>query len=195
MDPIERIQSDRAQARRLDDPNADLCFLALADSSGHASVRTLVLRDISEQGITLFINRTSPKWHIIDQGGDAELLIWYPSVQRQYRIRGTLTEIDAKTIATNWQRRPVGSKYLDHVYEEMGAQSSFIDSRESLTSKLADLKSSTSSDDLSVPPSATGVSLNYSSIDMLDLNKEDRIHDRQLFTLTGNSWQSKVMIP
>jgi pyridoxamine 5'-phosphate oxidase len=195
MDPVERIQSDRAQARSLDDPNADLCFLALADSSGHASVRTLVLRDITELCITLFINRTSPKWHIIDRGGDAELLIWYPSVQRQYRIRGTLTEIDAKTIVTNWQRRPVGSKYLDHVYEEMGAQSSFIDSRESLTSKLGDLKSSTSSDDLSVPPSATGVSLNYSSIDMLDLNKEDRIHDRQLFTLTGNSWISKVMIP
>tara|TARA_B110000196_G_scaffold312312_1_gene317421 strand:+ start:288 stop:875 length:588 start_codon:yes stop_codon:yes gene_type:complete len=195
MDPVERIQSDRAQARSLDDPNADLCFLALADSSGRASVRTLVLRDITELFITLFINRTSPKWHIIDRGGDAELLIWYPSVQRQYRIRGTLTEIDAKTIATSWQRRPVGSKYLDHVYEEMGAQSSFIDSRESLTSKLGDLKSSTSSDDLSVPPSATGVSLNYSSIDMLDLNKEDRIHDRQLFTLTGNSWISKVMIP
>lgn len=195
MDPVERIQSDRTQARRLDDPNADLCFLALADNTGHASVRTLVLREISDQCMTVFINKTSPKWHTIDQGGDAELLLWYPSVQRQYRVRGPLVEIDAETIATNWQRRPVGSKYLDQVYEQMGAQSSFIASREALTHKLTDLRANTNPDELTTPPSATGINLNYSSIEMLDLNKEERIHDRQLFTLHGDRWASKVMIP
>ena len=32
MDPIERIQADRQDARNNDDPNADLCFLALSES-------------------------------------------------------------------------------------------------------------------------------------------------------------------
>ena len=194
MDPIESIQSDRAQARRLSDPNSDLCFLALADLDGNASVRTLVLREIAEDHVTLFINKTSPKWHVIDEGGDAELLIWYPSVQRQYRVRGPIEEMDNATIQENWQRRPLGSKYLDHIYDQLGPQSSFIPDRKTLTHKITELKS-TSADDLKAPPSATGVFMRYRTIDMLDLNQEDRIHDRSLFTFDGNSWQSQVKIP
>lgn len=194
MDPIDRIQTDRAQARRLNDPNADLCFLALADLEGKASVRTLVLREVEDDHISLFINKTSPKWQVISSGGDAELLIWYSSVQRQYRIRGAMEEMDAGTIKENWQRRPAGSKYLDHVYDQLGPQSSFIPDRATLTSEIAALKS-TKADDLEAPPSATGVLMRYHTVDMLDLNHEDRIHDRQLFTFDGNSWRSQVRIP
>jgi pyridoxamine 5'-phosphate oxidase len=195
MDPVERIQSDRAQARRLDDPNADLCFLALADQDGNASVRTLVLREVTNDHITLFINRTSPKWQVIAAGGDAELLIWYPSVKRQYRVRGPIEEMDSATIKENWLRRPVGSKYVDHVYDLLGPQSSFIATREVLTNKIKELKAATPADDLEAPHSATGVLMRYRSIDILDLNKEDRIHDRQLFTFDGTSWQTQVRIP
>ena len=194
MDPIENIQSDRAQARRLSDPNSDLCFLALADMDGNASVRTLVLREIDEDHITLFINKTSPKWHAIAKGADAELLIWYPSVQHQYRVRGPIEEMDNTTIHENWQRRAPGSKYLDHVYDQLGPQSSFIPDRETLTNKIAELKS-TNADDLEAPESITGVLMRYRTIDMLDLNHEDRIHYRSLFTFDGYSWQSQIKIP
>ena len=60
MDPIKRIQTDRQDARNFDDPNADLCFLALSES-GKPSIRTLVLRDVTAEGFTLFVNKTSPK--------------------------------------------------------------------------------------------------------------------------------------
>ena len=82
MNPVQSIQSDRKQARRLKDSNADVCFLALADANGKASVRTLVLRDINDNRFTLFINKTSPKWQAFTGGTGHELLIWYASVQR-----------------------------------------------------------------------------------------------------------------
>ncbi len=65
MNVLDQIRNDRERARQLADPNAALCFLALADGEGNASVRTLVLRDIVENRFRLFINKSSPKWRLL----------------------------------------------------------------------------------------------------------------------------------
>ncbi|MDA0787944.1 MAG: pyridoxamine 5'-phosphate oxidase family protein [Proteobacteria bacterium] len=199
MNPVTSIADDKKRARGLSDPNADLCFLALADRDGSASVRTLVLRSIEGNAFGLFINRTSPKWRAIDAGARAQMLLWYPSVQRQYRISGEIHESAADNIAHNWRRRPVGSKYLDHVYETLGPQSSFIEGRPVLTEAVSSLKSKFKADDLPVPRSATGVYVEATEIERLDLNQQsgehDRLHDRRLFTLEGGEWVARTMIP
>lgn len=195
MNPVQNIQSDRLQARQLGDSNADVCFLALADADGKASVRTLVLRDINDNRFTLFINKTSPKWKALTDGTGHELLIWYPSMQRQYRISGSLQEVDGEIVGSNWQRRPTGSKYLDYVYEELGNQSSIIDSRKVLTDKINQLKQDQDAENMQSPPMVAGIELVADRIDLLDLNHQDRIHDRRLYTYEGGTWSSQVLIP
>ncbi len=199
MNPITSIRDDKNRARGLSDPNADLCFLALSDRHGSASVRTLVLRGIEGNSLTLFINRTSPKWQAISEGASGQLLLWYPSVQRQYRVSGEIHESGADVIAHNWQRRPVGSKYLDHVYETLGAQSSFVKDRPVLIEAVANLRKAINADDLVPPPSATGVRMDATQIERLDLNQQtgehDRLHDRRLFTLENGEWVAQTMIP
>jgi pyridoxamine 5'-phosphate oxidase len=195
LNPIHKIQSDRTDARELGDTNADICFLALADSSGRASVRTLVLRDIIDNRFTLFINKSSPKWEALSGGANHELLIWYASMQRQYRISGTTQELDPETVKSNWHRRPIGSKYLDHVYEQLGAQSTPINSRQLLTDKIKQLKSELPADDMKPPSLVAGIQIIADRIEMLDLNKEDRIHDRQIHTFDGSEWTSETLIP
>lgn len=195
MDPIIQIKNDRSDARKLGDTNADTCFLALADNQGKASVRTLVLRDIVENRFVLFMNRTSPKFKAFKGGADFELLLWYSSVQRQYRIRGEMQELAPDVAKGSWQRRPQGSKYLDYVYQEMAHQSSEIVSRDLLVAELGRLKSTYKSDDMQAPEAVTGVELIARQIDMLDLNREDRIHDRRLFELQDGNWQARVLVP
>jgi pyridoxamine 5'-phosphate oxidase len=195
MNPVQDIQSDRQQARQLGDANADICFLALADADGKASVRTLVLRDINDNHFTLFINKTSPKWRAFVEGTGHELLLWYTTVQRQYRISGSLKELDEDIVKSNWQRRPTGSKYLDYVYEELGSQSSTIESREILTNKIQQLKQDRDAEGLQSPPMVAGIELVADRIDLLDLNNLDRIHDRRLYTFDGGAWRSEVLIP
>lgn len=194
MDPVTGISEDRRAARELGDANADLCFVALCDEDG-PSVRTLVLRDVADNTFSLFINRSSPKWETISKDNRAQLLIWYASLQRQYRVTGTLTEIDRAVITDNWHRRPAGSKYMDHTYESLGPQSSVIDSRETLVNFIADLKQSNPEDELHVPDAATGVVLSATQIDRLDLNNPDRIHDRRRYTLKGDDWIEEILIP
>jgi pyridoxamine 5'-phosphate oxidase len=195
VNPITRIIDDRNEARKLGDSNADTCFLALADKQGQASVRTLVLRNISDNRFTLFVNRTSPKWQLLQAGASYELLLWYPSMQRQYRVGGSMLEIDPTLVKTNWMRRPLGSKLLDHAYHSMSAQSGEIDSRNALVTEIARLRQTHKIDDVAAPEGVGGVELIATRIEMLDLNSNDRIHDRQIFRLHEDSWQARVLMP
>ena len=194
MDPVRRIREDRQSARQLGDTSADICFLALSDESG-PSVRTLVLRDITDNGISLFVNKTSPKWRAIVEQEKSQVLIWFPSLQRQYRISGRLREIERAVIEKNWYRRPTGSKYMDHTYEALGAQSSVIDSRETLVEFINSLKKKHTEEHLEVPTNATGIILEAHQVECLDLNNQDRIHDRRLYTWRDEQWTEEILIP
>ena len=194
MGPIERIQADRQDARNNDDPNADLCFLALSES-GKPSVRTLVLRDVNTYGFTLFINKTSPKWSIIQSNNKAEILIWYTNSQTQYRINGLIEELTLSVIEQNWHRRPVESKYMDYAYQSLGPQSSKVNSRGDLVEHIEGLKEAHSEKEMVTPESAAGIVLRPEVIEMLDLNSPNRIHDRQHFSLINGKWQSTQLIP
>jgi pyridoxamine 5'-phosphate oxidase len=195
IDPIAKIRHDRAEARKLEDPNADVCFLALADKEGNASVRTLVLRDISKNRFLLFMNQSSPKWKVLSSGGTWQLLIWYPSMQRQYRVAGSVEILDVDFVKQNWQRRPRGSKYLDVLYEFTADQSSMIESRHHLVTEINRIRSEYNVDEMEAPEKVAGVELIGTRIELLDLNREDRIHDRQLFTFDGGNWTVETMIP
>ena len=194
MDPIARIKAERLDARNADDPNADLCFLALSESD-KPSVRTLVLRDITADGFTLFINKTSPKWSIIQANTQAEMLIWYTNSQTQYRISGLIEELAPSVIEHNWHRRPTASKYMDYSYESLGSQSSQIDSRDDLIKHIKELKEEHPEEELVTPESAVGIMLHPEVIEMLDLNSPDRIHDRRRFVFTDGEWRSTQLIP
>jgi pyridoxamine 5'-phosphate oxidase len=194
MDPIARIQSDRQDARNFDDPNAELCFLALSES-GKPSVRTLVLRDVTADGFTLFVNKTSPKWSIIQENNKAEMLIWYTNSQTQYRITGLIEELAPSVIEHNWHRRPSGSKYMDYSYESLGSQSSEIDSRDDLAEHIKGLKKEHQEEEMVTPESAAGILLRPEVIEMLDLNMPNRIHDRRRFVLIDSKWQTTQLIP
>jgi pyridoxamine 5'-phosphate oxidase len=195
MDPIAIIKADRIEARKIQDPNADICFLALASSDGEASVRTLVIRDIVDRSIRLFINSTSPKWRLLKNGAQYELLLWYPTQQKQFRIQGATNMVEPQEVKSNWFRRPRGSKQLDYVYKEFAPQSSEIASRDVLVDEINRIKHSYKPDDMLPPDEATGVELIADRIEMLDLNREDRIHDRRVFLHDGATWQQKFLIP
>ena len=194
MNPLEKIVADRVSARGLNDANADICFLALSDDN-RPSVRTLVLRNISEAGFTLFVNKTSEKWRILKANNHAELLLWFSTLQRQYRVRGTIEELDRESIENNWPRRPTGSKYLDHAYSHLQRQSRPIESHALLAQQIQDFKQANPEESLTTPETATGLKLNPEEIEMLDLNDPNRIHDRRLFRRDQYNWIATQLMP
>ena len=185
---------DRQSARSLSDPNADICYLALSNCD-KPSVRTLIMRNISEAGFTLFVNKTSEKWRILKSNNRAELLLWFSTLRRQYRVRGKIEELDRESIETNWPKRPTGSKYLDHAYQNFQQQSRPIESKAALAQYIQDLKQEKPEETLAIPETATVLRLNPEQIQILDLNDPNQIHDRRVFVKDHDNWIASQIMP
>src|SRR5690348_841744 len=98
-DPIEEITTERERARERGDPLADVCYLVTVASADRAEARALTLRDITERGLGVLINRTSPKWRQLSQAETATVLIHWPSVRRQYRVWGGIAPMEPDRVA------------------------------------------------------------------------------------------------
>lgn len=196
MNPIEQIVADRDAARHSSDPNADVCFLATTDAAGQAHVRTLVLREIVENRFGVYMNRSSPKWQQLTANNGYELLLFYPTRLRQYRLSGTVQEIEAAIVNSNWNMRPAGSKYMDYFYHETAPQSSILESRQALLSGIETLKKRyPDPQDLLPPDLVAGLDLVITDIDVLDLSNPDRIHNRIHHFLKEGDWVAQVLVP
>lgn len=201
--PIELIQNQWRTAKASKDANANFCTLATVSSSAEVSVRTLVLRKITSDSFIIYINSTSPKWTQLASSQSFELLIFWPSLMQQYRIRGEHCEISRQNMAQHWANKPYDSKILDHYYERCQPQTSIIDSRDSLHHAIESLKRTyPQGSDIPFPKKVKGVSIkaNYieawsSSPSALPLTNQSGLHERYLYTLSKDTWTQQVLVP
>ena len=187
VNPLRRLREDRARARELNDPYAELCALATVDSQRNPQVRTLVLRDLDER-LAVFINDSSPKWPSMDR---VAAVLFLASLDIQYRLECRTEPVPAQTVKASWQLRPEIPKRLDWLYEER-RQSSRLESREQL---LAELAAAPVPDPLVAPDSARGLYLVPHRIERLDVSHDSGVHDRRLWSLTEGAWLERVLVP
>ena len=188
-DPIAMLADDRAKARADDDGMHNLCTIATVDERGEPHARTLVLREVDDR-LAVFTNATSPKHAQFAESETICAVVCLPSVSVQYRITAALEPIDPDVVHRNWQLRPQPPKRMDWVYATH-PQSSSIGTRSALLEAFAG-----SSDWSKAPESSVGFFLEPITVDRLDLNQPDGVHDRRLFTNSpGSSWIETVLVP
>lgn len=194
--PIEIIRENWKLAKSLGDASADYCTLATVSENGQVSSRTLVLREVTEDSLVIFINETSPKWQQLDHSTKIEILIFWPSLMHQYRIRGNLEVMPGETIRRHWSRKPYESKIIDHFYGDYQPQSSALESRDALLLGISKLKVDyPKEDDVPFPDNAAGVMVKANYVETWHGSVTDRLHERHLFTLEGNRWEKKALVP
>ena len=185
-DPVALLQADRTEARDQGDAMANLCVLATT-SAGEPEARTLVLRDV-EGRLGLFFNASSPKARQIARSATVAVLVYLPSLSRQYRIRTTLEAIPAHIVGANWKLRPDVPKKMDWLYGYR-PQSSVIASREALLNALG------STVPEHAPESAIGYYLAPLAVERLDLAQDNGVHDRRRYVRRGAYWHEEVLVP
>lgn len=189
MNPLDQFLHDLNLARAAADPMANLCTVANVDATGQVQQRTLVLRQVDGQ-LAIFINATSPKWPHLQN--TASLLTYWPSVQVQYRIHATTSEVAAELVKESWQLRPDAPKHLDWFYSNQAPQSSDIGDRESLLSQLA---RQTLPTPLIAPDTAQGLLLHPTRVERLDLTQDNGVHQRTHAILVNDRWQQTTLVP
>ena len=171
---------------------ANLCVLASVDG-GEPEARTMVLRDLEPApsgppSLGLFVNSTSPKFREFQQSSTVVIVVYLPSLAVQYRLRCLLEQLPEGLVRASWQLRPPIPKRMDWLYEDR-PQSSVIDSRDELVALLH------GPEPASAPESAVGFRLVAESVERLDLDTEDGVHDRRRYTFDGQSWSEEVLVP
>ncbi len=191
MDPLAQLARDRAEARRLEDPCANLCTVASVDASGNPQARTLVLRDLNER-LAIFANETSPKWREFSLNVQISVVVWLPLLNLQYRLVCGTESVPKPIVHDSWHQRPEQPKRLDWFYTRHLAQSSRLPDRETLLERLARIDLP---EPLTPPQTAAGLYLLPSIVERLDLNQSNGVHDRRHFELSDGGWVQSVLVP
>ncbi len=171
---------------------ANLCVVATVDA-GEPEARTMVLRDVEPApsgppSLGIFVNSTSPKYREFRQSSTVAVVVYLPSLAVQYRLRGSLAQLPEGLVRASWQLRPPIPKRMDWLYEDH-PQSSVVRSREALVDLLH------GPEPASAPESAVGFRLVAQSVERLDLDTGDGVHDRRRYMSCGQSWREDVLVP
>jgi pyridoxamine 5'-phosphate oxidase len=195
VDPIQEIVQERQRAREHGDPLAEVCYLVTVASADRAEARALTLRDVTERGIGVMVNRTSPKWRQLSQTETATVLIHWPSVRRQYRIWGTVAPMEPERVDAYWRRKSHGSKLLEYYYTECQPQSGAIASREEFLAGIEALRRRYPDRDAVPPPaSLAGIYVAPREIEVWH-GSEERLHDRRRYRRSGADWECTTLVP
>ena len=192
-DPLSALRADRAAAREARDANAELCMLATVDATGAPRVRTLVLRE-REDGFALFVSRSSPKWRELAAEPRAELLCWFPALQRQWRLEATLTPLPPAASRTSWHQRPRVAQLLDHFHATQHAQSSPVPEADTVARGLAALDAQLPPEP-EVPDVAGALSIDVTRAECMALRRDPEPHRRLRWTREAGGWRAEHLVP
>jgi pyridoxamine 5'-phosphate oxidase len=136
-EPLSEVHSDSSPMRQfahwfeqVRHTEADPTAMALATASpdGRPSVRTVLLKGMDDRGYVFYTNYESRKAREMETTGRASLLFFWPSVERQVRIDGTVERISPAESDAYFETRPLDSRLS--VYASK--QSEAIESRDVL---------------------------------------------------------------
>ena len=189
-DPFDLFRAwfDEAVDAKLPEPYA--MSLATCGADGHPSVRIVLMRELTDQGVVFYTNYDSAKGQDLADNPNAEVLFFWQGLERQVRLSGQMKKISSEKSAAYFAKRPRESQLGAWVSQP---QSGVVDSRQTMEDKFVELDQRFGE---SVPhPSFWG---GYELIvDRAEFwqGRLGRMHDRMTYTKHGESWEIQRLLP
>jgi pyridoxamine 5'-phosphate oxidase len=170
------------------EPNA--MILATADKKGKPSVRVVLIKGITNKGITFYSNYKSRKGMELLQNSSAALLFYWRELERQVRIEGKIKKISRAESQKYFDSRPVESRIATWASE----QSKEITSREYLENKFDNFEHRFFDKKIPLPPDWGGFRLVPDYFEFWQ-GRENRLHDRICYKKSNRSWKIFRLAP
>ena len=190
-DPLGLFAAWFAEARNSEPNDANAMALATATPDGAPSVRMVLLKDFGPDGFTFYTNAQSRKGGEILANPRAALLFHWKSLRRQIRIEGPLSEVSPELADDYFHSRA----FVSQVGSAASDQSRALDDRRTYIERVEALEDACkAAGEVPRPPYWTGFTLTPDRIEFW-LDRPNRLHDRRLFTRTGDRWTSTLLYP
>ena len=186
-DPVEEFRRWLEEAREAGVAVPEAMTLATADSGGRPSARMLLLKGVDERGFSFFTGYDSRKGQELEANPRGALVFYWQPLGRQVRIEGTVRRLPAEESDAYWATRPPRSRAA----AAASHQSEVIEDRDGLDAEFERLLPG---DEVPRPERWGGYVLEPDTIELWQ-HREDRLHDRLLFTREGGGWRLQRLAP
>lgn len=189
-DPLAIFDEWLAEARAAEVNDPEAMALATADATGQPSVRMVLLKGHGPDGFVFYTNEQSAKGEQLEGNPRAALLFHWKSLRRQVRVEGAVQRVGDSEADTYFASRARDS--------QLGAwasdQSRPLDGRATFEARLEDMKRRFDGQTVPRPPHWRGFRVVPERIEYW-MDRPHRLHERRLFTRSGDRWSEGMLYP
>lgn len=189
-DPFQQFSDWLREAieARVNEPNA--MTLATATPDGIPSARIVLLRGFDRQGFSFYTNYNSKKGKELLHNPYGALVFFWPELERQVRIDGTISKQTTEASDEYFMSRPRESR--------LGAwtspQSEVIPNRDYLDKELEKTTKDFDEKEVHRPEWWGGYVLKPTAVEFWQ-GRPSRLHDRLLYSLDNDVWKIERLAP
>lgn len=189
-DPIKQFQAWLNDAFAAKLPLAEAMTLATVSSDGRPSARMVLLKQVDQNGFVFFTNYRSAKAEQLEANPRAALVFFWPQLERQVRVEGSVSKTSEEESCEYFQTRPRESQ----IGAWASAQSEVIAGREVLEQRAEELETLYHDRQIECPEFWGGYRLRPESIEFWK-GRIGRLHDRILYQRTSDGWTISRLAP
>lgn len=189
-DPVVQFGKwvDEAIAAETDEPTA--MTLSTVGEDARPSSRVVLLKGFDSGGFVFFTNYNSRKGRALAANPFAALNFFWPELERQINISGTVTRASAEESDEYFNSRP----FLSRIGAWASNQSEEIASRAVIMARAAKLTAKYALGNVPRPPHWGGFRVVPDRIEFWQ-GRPSRLHDRIVYTLDSGEWRIARLSP
>lgn len=193
QNPLSRFHRLYAQAQQVDrsilrEPNA--MSLATVGMSGNPSVRIVLLKDVDERGFVFYTNLEGRKGRELRTHPVAAICFHWPPLEVQVRAEGPISMVSDEEADAYFATRPRDSQ----IGAWASIQSQPIEHVNDLAARVAEYEAKFNGSEVPRPPFWSGFRLKPDKIEFWRA-RPGRLHERHLYTRSGESWTMETLYP
>jgi pyridoxamine 5'-phosphate oxidase len=165
--------------------------LATVDEEGRPSARVVLLKAVDERGFVFYTNYDSRKGRELAANPRAALVIYWPDLERQVCVSGTVSQLPPAESDAYFRTRPRGSR----IAAWASNQSQVLRDRAALEEKWKQIDAQYAGQEVPRPPHWGGYVLAPARLEFWQ-GRPNRLHDRFAYSRQeGQPWAIERLSP
>ncbi|CAN5391217.1 pyridoxamine 5'-phosphate oxidase [soil metagenome] len=190
-DPFEQFRKWFAEAQQTESGEINAMSLATATPDGFPSVRIVLLKGADAQGFRFFTNYESRKALEMAANPRVALGFYWPVLERQVRIEGEVSKLEAGASEAYFRSRPKGSQ----VGATISPQSKVITNRDALAAEFEEALKRYAESDVPYDNDFWGGYIVKPERFEFWQGRQSRLHDRLTYRREEDSWVIERLAP